>query len=276
MAEKKKKNFSLWDRLSPAMRMVIFIGGAVLIIILIIVGICLLQLRPDEKKPSQAGNGLNKDFSLLIGERNESESFSEEYVDSDMNTEQIFALYEENDSYYHECTVMVFGADGSKFERVKRILRDGDKYNIRTYNKNTLIETIKCDGESTVIINETTGNRNILPLSDITLPMELASMPSHVNLLSLLKEYVTDKETAALENATFNLSRSRDMNILEIEIKYKNSGMVEKYEYYLNYGIIYSCESASEDGKTKAYSMNTTYFDRNISSYVSPESFDVD
>ena len=275
MAEKKKKRFSLWDKLSPAMRMVVFIGGAVLIIILIIVGICLLQLRDDEKKPSQTGNGLNKDFSLLIGERNENESLSEEYVYSDMSTEQIFALYEGNDSYYHECTVTVFGADGSKFERVKRILRDGDKYNIRTYNKNTLIETIKCDGENTVIINETTGNRNILPLSDIALPMELASMPSHVYLLSLLKEYETDKENASLESAVFNLSRSRDMNILEVEIKYKDTGMVEKYEYYLNYGIIYSCESSSQDGKMDAYSMNTIYFDRNISSYILPSTFDV-
>lgn len=275
MAEKKKKRFSLWEKLDPAMRMVIFIGGAVLVIILIIVGICLLQLRPEEKKPSQGGNGLSKDFSLLIGEREENEIFSEKYVDSDMNTEQIFALYEENDSYYQECTVTVFGTDGSKFERVKRILRDGDKYNIRTYNKNTLIETVKCDGSNILIINETTGNRNTVPLSDITMPMELASMPSHRNILSLLKEYETDKENAVLESASFNLSRSRDMNILEIEVKYSDTAMVEKYSYYLNYGIIYSCESASEDGKIKAYSMNTTYFDRNISSYISQNTFDV-
>ncbi len=275
MAEKKKKSFSLWDKLSPTMRMVIFIGGAVLIIILIIVGICLLQLRPDEKKTGQTGNGLNKDFSLLIGEREDDKNFSEEYVNSDMNTEQIFAMYEENNSYYHECTVTVFGADGSKFERVKRILRDGDKYNIRTYNKNTLIETIKCDGKNTVIINETTGNRNTISLSDVAHPMELASMPSHNNLISLLKEYENDKENAALNDISFNLSRSRDMNILEIEIKYKDTEMVEKYRYYLNYGIIYSCESATEGGKMKSYSMNTTYFDNNISSYLSPSSFDV-
>ena len=275
MAEKKKKVFSLWEKLSPAMRMVIFIGGAVLIIILIIVGICLLQLRPDEKKPPQTGIGLNKDFSLLIGEREENAVFPEEYVDSDMDIAQIFALYEENDSYYHECTVTFFGADGTKFERVKRILRDGDKYNIRTYNKNTLIETIKCDGENTVIINETTGNRNVAPLSENTLPLELASMPSHYNLLSLLEEYDSDKENSALEDVSFDMSRSRDMNILEVKVRYKDNAMVETYQYYLNYGIIYGCESAFEDGKMKAYSMNTTYFDPNISSYISSNSFDV-
>ena len=275
MGEKKKNRFSLWEKLDPAMRMVIFIGGAVLIIILIIVGICLLQLRPEEKKPSQGGNGLSKDFSLLIGEREEDGNFPEKYVDSDMSTEQIFALYEENDSYYHECTVTVFGADGSKFERVKRILRDGDKYNIRTYNKNTLIETIKCDGSNILIINETTGSRNTVPVSDIANPMELASMPSHSNLLSLLTEYEQDKENSFLEGASFNLSRSRDMNVLEVEVKYRDTAMTEKYSYYLNYGIIHSCESNTEDGKTKSYSMNTTYFDSNISSYISQGSFDV-
>ncbi len=275
MAEKKRNIPSLWDKLSPAMRMVIFIGSAVSVIILIIVGICLLQLKPDEKKTGQTNSNLNKDFSFLIGEREEDALFYEEYSDPDMDIGQIFAFYDENDSYYHECTVTTFGADGSKFERVKRILRDGDKYNIRTYNKNTLIETIKCDGKDVVIINETTGNRNKAPLSDLTLPMELASMPSHNNLIRLLGKYEKDKENSAISDASFDLLRSRDMNILEIMIKYKDTAMAEKYQYYLNYGIIYSCESISADGKRKAYSMNTTYFDRNISSYISDNSFDV-
>ena len=275
MAE--KKNF-FKNEISPAMRMVLFVGSAVLVIVLIIAGICLLQLRPNEKKQNTSGGGLDKDFPSLIGEEmigegSENEGFYEDFADTDISMGEIFALYEENDSYYQECTVTVFGNDGSKLERSKSILRDGDKYNIRTYNKNTLIETIKCDGKEVLIINEATGNHNKVPLSEHTDPMELASMPNHGNLTGLLSSY--ENEGSVLSDASFEITRSRDMNILEIKIKYKDTSMVETYRYYLNYGIIYSCESQSEDEKTKAYSMNTTYFDRNISAYVSENTFNV-
>ncbi len=275
MAEKKKL---FKYEISPAMRMVLFVGSAVLVIVLIIVGICLLQLRPNEKKQNTSGGGLDKDFPSLIGEEmigegSENEGFYEDFADTDISMGEIFALYEENDSYYQECTVTVFGKDGSKLERSKSILRDGDKYNIRTYNKNTLIETIKCDGKEVLIINEATGNHNKVPLSEHTDPMELASMPNHENLTRLLSSY--ENEGSVLSDASFEITRSRDMNILEIKIKYEDTSMVETYRYYLNYGIIYSCESQSEDEKTKAYSMNTTYFDRNISAYVSENTFNV-
>lgn len=275
MAEKKKL---FKNEISPAMRMVLFVGSAVLVIVLIIAGICLLQLRPNEKKQNTSGGGLDKDFPSLIGEEmigegSENEGFYEDFADTDISMGEIFALYEENDSYYQECTVTVFGNDGSKLERSKSILRDGDKYNIRTYNKNTLIETIKCDGKEVLIINEATGNHNKVPLSEHTDPMELASMPNHENLTGLLSSY--ENEGSVLSDASFEITRSRDMNILEIKIKYEDTAMVETYRYYLNYGIIYSCESQSEDEKTKAYSMNTTYFDRNISAYVSENTFNV-
>lgn len=275
MAEKKK---FFKNEISPAMRMVLFVGSAVLVIVLIIVGICLLQLRPNEKKQNTSGGGLDKDFPSLIGEEmigegSENEGFYEDFADTDISMGEIFALYEENDSYYQECTVTVFGNDGSKLERSKSILRDGDKYNIRTYNKNTLIETIKCDGKEVLIINEATGNHNKVPLSEHTDPMELASMPNHENLTRLLRSY--ENESSVLSDASFEITRSRDMNILEIKIKYEDTSMVETYRYYLNYGIIYSCESQSEDEKTKAYSMNTTYFDRNISAYISENTFNV-
>lgn len=275
MAQKKRKISFLWDRLSPATRMALFIGGSVSIIIIIIVGICFLQMRPEEKKPNHTNGGLDKDLSILIGENDGNEGFYKEYFDLDMDIGQIFSLYKESVSYYHECTVTAFGDNGTKFERVKRVLRDGDKYNIRTYNKNTLIETIKCDGKDVVIINETTGKANKISLSEFARPIELASMPSHENLLSLLKEYEENKENATLSDATFEISRSRDMNVLEIVIKYRASSVVERYRYYLNYGIIYSCESGSDNGETKIYSMNTTYFDRNISNYISDNSFNV-
>ena len=275
MAEKKKL---FKNEISPAMRMVLFVGSAVLVIVLIIAGICLLQLRPNEKKQNTSGGGLDKDFPSLIGEEmigegSENEGFYEDFADTDISMGEIFALYEENDSYYQECTVTVFGKDGSKLERSKSILRDGDKYNIRTYNKNTLIETIKCDGKEVLIINEATGNHNKVPLSEHTDPMELASMPNHETLTGLLSSY--ENEGSVLSDASFEITRSRDMNILEIKIKYEDTSMVETYRYYLNYGIIYSCESQSEDEKTKAYSMNTTYFDRNISAYISENTFNV-
>ncbi len=275
MTEKKHQKFFRGDKISPFLRMVIFVGISVLLIVLIIIGICILQLRPKDKNTEKLLVGIDEDFSVLIGERDEDQGFYEEYPEIQMDLGKAFTLYEENKTYYHECTVTTVGSDGTRLERIKRILRDGDKYNIRTYNKNTLIETIICDGETVVIINETTEKRNKAPLSEFTAPMELASMPSHDNLLSLIAEYDGDKENSILSDASFNISRSRDMNILEINIKYRDTGIEETYLYYLNYGIIYSCNSKSENGKSSPYVMETTYFNRDISDYISENTFNV-
>ena len=72
--------------------------------------------------------------------------------------------------------------------------------------------------------------------------MELASMPSHEYLLALLEEYRSDSEGSVISSADYELTRTRDMNILEVTIGYRDSSVKESYVYYLNYGIIYSCE----------------------------------
>lgn len=261
---------------SSAARTVIFIGVAVMAVLLIVGGIYIYQWKNTEKKPEQGStNNAEKGFSELIAEKEqntEKTESSDEFPLTDFTLEEAFALYSVSDTYYQECTVASTGADGTKHERIKRVLRDGDKYNITTYNKNTLIETIKCDGENILIINETTGARNKISVSQGITPIELASMPSHEHLLALLEEYRSDSEGSVISSADYEMTRTRDMNILEVTVEYRNSSVKESYVYYLNYGIIYSCETAAENG-AMPYSMTTTFASRNTEDFITEDSF---
>lgn len=262
-----------------AVRTVIFIGVAVMAVILIIGGIYLFQIKSNEKKSdqTQSPNDIVKDFSALIAEGSEQGDI---YVDpqiAEIMPDKAFALCRENSSYYHECTVTAIGSDGTRLERIKRILRDGDRINIRTYNKNTLIETVKCDGTSILVVNETTGKSNKIPLDEETCPMELASMPCHESLLSLTREYDSGSEDSVISDCTYTFERTRDMNMLTVNITYRDSGIKESYYYYLNYGnygIIYNFSSSTPDGEV-SYKMNTTFFSRSISDFITEDSFDV-
>lgn len=258
-----------------AVRTVIFIGVAVMAVILIIGGIYLFQLNSNEKKTDQAQsqNDIVKDFSALIAEGSEAGDVYGDPEIADLTLGEAFALYKENASYYHECTVASIGSDGTRLERIKRILRDGDRINIRTYNKSTLIETIKCDGTSILVVNETTGKSNRIALSEDMRPMELASMPCHEYLLSLFEEYNADPEGSVISDCSYSLERTRDMNMLTVDITYRDSDVTESYHYYLNYGIIYNC--CSNSSGSVSYEMNTTFFSRDISDFVTEDSFSV-
>lgn len=260
---------------SSAARTVIFICVAVMAVLLIVSGIYIFRLKSEKKSEQSSPNNAEKGFSELIAEKEQNTDkteSSDEFPLTAFTLEEAFALYSVSDTYYQECTVASTGADGTKHERIKRVLRDGDKYNITTYNKNTLIETIKCDGENILIINETTGARNKISVSQGVTPMELASMPSHEYLLALLEEYRSDSEGSVISSADYELTRTRDMNILEVTIGYRDSSVKESYVYYLNYGIIYSCETAAENG-AKPYSMTTTFVSRSTGDFVTEDSF---
>lgn len=263
------------NEIGSAARTVFFISAVVMMSILIIVGIYLIQLQNDKEQPESSAYDIRKDFSDLIAESSESLPVYEEMEIPEMTIEEAFSLYKENSSYYHECTVTSVGTDGTTHERIKRILRDGENYNIRTYNKNTLIETIKCDGEYILIINETTGKSNRIPLTKDLSPMELASMPSHENLLALLNEYnsADSEDLPALSKCTYSMIRARDMNLLNLIVTYRDTGITERYFYYLNYGIIYHCSSEASGSNAQPYSMSTTYFNQNISDFINEDSF---
>lgn len=270
----KRGDISSGNEIGMAARTVLLLGAVAMAVILLIGGIYLVHFGREEPEPEQPEADLVKDFAELIASASE-DSFEYEEVElPNMTLEEAFSFYSEDTSYYHEVTVSISGTDGSKLERIKRILRDGDKYNITTYNKNTLIETIKCDGETIFVINEITGETNKIPQNEDNSPLELASMPSHENIYGLLEEYrkKENADSSVLSECNYSLLRSRDMNLLELNVKYRDTGMKEKYLYYLNYGVIYLCYSEAESG-IQPYNMTTTYFNPDISDFVDEDSF---
>ena len=68
-------------------------------------------------------------------------------------------------------------------------------------------------------------------------------------------------------------TRVRNQDFASFDIHDRvNYSVKESYVYYLNYGIIYSCETAAENG-AKPYSMTTTFVSRSTEDFVTEDSF---
>ena len=278
MAE-SKKNIGNGDA-GSAVKAVLLISAVIMAVILIVGGIYLAGMSGKNKETqSKSEQDEHKYFSDLIYEGGDTDAIARDMEFPEMTSMEAFAFYELRGSYYHECTVVTEGADGGRIERGKRILRDGEKFNIRTYNKNALIETIKCDGENILIINETTGKSSLIPAVGQSL-YELAGLPDHENVVALITEYenAEDKSTVMLSNFEYTFNRDRDENYLDLSLTYSGTGITEKYNYYLDSGIIYSCVSnvTLSGSEFSPYNMMTTYFETDISDFVREDSFKTD
>ncbi len=270
--EKRKKQSG---EIGSAAKTVIFIGAAIMAMILIIGGVYIIHYSGQENEPEELGYDVMRGFADLIAEEEDRGEQYEIIEIPEMSIGEAFDLFEENSSYYQECTVSSSEKNGKSTQSVKHILRDGEKYNIKTFENGVLTETIICDGSNIQIINETTDRKNTLPKTEGVYPMELASMPSHKRLLELLREYnsAEDKNKSELSKCKYTLSRARDMNMLNIVITHRSTGITERYFYYLNFGLIFHCSSETFDGSSQPYTMLTTYFDRDISDFVTEDSF---
>ncbi len=270
------KNNTASGEAGSVIKAVLLISAVIMAVFLIVGGIYLAGIYHPQKDTGADSPEAGKYFSELIAKETEAEVLYEDMELSREIFEESFILYETREAYYQECKVTFSDKSGESLERNKRILRDGEKFNIRTYNKNTLTETIKCDGENILIVNEITGERNQISADGQSL-YSLAGLPDHATVLSLVEEYAAaeDKSTARLTKCSSSLTRTREENILTLSITYRDSGVSEKYRYYLDSGIIYHCESSVALGgvETIPYTMTTTYFETDIADFLTEDSF---
>ncbi|MEE0969311.1 MAG: hypothetical protein U0M06_08090 [Clostridia bacterium] len=259
-----------------AMKAVLLIGVVIMAVILIVGGIYLTEhLRHDE--PESSPKSENKYFGDLL-EDDGAESYVIEDIDFDgITLDEAFGYFDTKDKFYLEAKVTFTSPNGEKTERIKRITRNGDKYNIRTYNKFNLLETIRCDGQNILIINETTGESTIINAKGHSL-FTLSGLPDHKEVLKLTAEYknADDKSKCTLSSCEYSLSRGKEENTLTLNLTYRDTGVQEEYLYYLDSGIIYSLTSKAVGNKNKMYeyySASTTFFTPDISGYVQEDSF---
>lgn len=252
---------------------VLLISAVIMAVLLSIGGIYLISISGRQSSKGQSTPDPEKYFYELIASDAGEKITPENMEISDMSLEEAFALYSTAPSYYHECQIAIKDAKGNTLERIKLILRDGEKYSVKTYEGDTLTETIKCDGEKIRITNEITGESSLIDAAGQVME-ELAGLPSHVYVKSLIAEYNEDPESAELDKVTYSLLRARGQNMLQLSLSF-NDGMNEKYFYYLDEGVIYHCETTASvlGKKTTVYTMTTTGFETDIGERIGEDPF---
>lgn len=274
MPNKKKP---LKERLS-ALRALLLIAAVVFAALLAVVGLYTLgSMNPvengEENNPSYDVFDSFDKLSYLFEEGKVSEP--ENVTLKKLTLEEAFAGYKPRAAYYQEGTVArINGA--TRTTQKKQILRDGNRCNIKTFEGGNLIETIVCDGKNILVRNEITGMESRLSLSEAFTPFELASIPDHDKISELYEDFLaakSDKKKSEVDIDLF-LLRALDMNMLLINISYNDTGVTEKYYYYLDYGTVYLCDT-SVDGKT-TYSFTTNSFEADMTDLIKEDSFKID
>ena len=259
-------------------KIVIFLAAVVMAVILLAVGIYVLTLKKDEP-PAPDSSAVKDRFSEIIAKGDD--IFEDEiYELPEMTIEEAFPLYQVKDAYYQECEISYSDPYGGVTKRQKQVIRSGEKYNIKTYDGGSLIETIIFDGERALIVDETTGARKLFtPNADVSI-FDLAALPDHGRILSLIKEHDDKKEggNSPLTRYNYRVLSSKVLNILSLVLDYKEGGVSDRYYYYLDYGMIYHCETtvSTSLGKIPSYSMTTTSFSPTIAHLLTEDLFKIE
>ena len=269
MGKNKKENGSAIGAL-----LLIF---AVVMLALIIFGLVYFR---QQKKPNKTPDDvpetefdLGSDIANLINEAEETAEFTDIAL-PELTTEEMFSKYDIRETYYQECTVS-HGVGENAYKQTKHILRDGKCWNVRTYEGDKLTETLICDGTTVYVRNEITGKSASYAVGGTNTPEAFASLPDHSRIVALADDYREHSEdkTSELSKCTYSLYRTSDLNMLMLILNYREAGLTERYYYYLDYGMIYHCESSV--GGNMTYSMTTTVFSPDITNFVTDSSFTI-
>lgn len=243
--------------------------AAVICIVVMIVGLMVLIGRNGSERSNGTETASSDSLEGLLDVAEGSGTIDLK-LDTD-TIEEAFLLYNTAPHYYRTCNIS--HSYGNTVDTQKKvIIRDGDRCNIKTYRDGVHIETLICDGANIFVRDEILGSERIYSISDGLSPAQLASLPDHERVLSLIKGYQSDSETSELSRVTYAFQRTSDLNVLVLTLSFEN-GASEKYYYYLDNGIIYHAEKSISSLKT--YSMTTSDFSSDISAYVDENTFTI-
>lgn len=191
----------------------------------------------------------------------------------ELSDAEAFEKYNTKTTYYRECTVA--RSDGtSKTEQRLCILRDGDLFNVKIIESDTLVQTIIADSTQAYIVNEVTGDTSVCPLGGEFTVESLTGLTDHREIAALVSDYSAGdqrREQTGLASLSLSMFRNKASNMLVINFQRKDTQTREVYYYYLDYGYIHYSE-ITRNG-TAVFSMNTTLFTSDISEYKKPDSF---
>lgn len=274
----EKRSSQIGADSGSVVKVVIFLAAVVMALILLAVGVSILLGR-QKNDPQKDGSAVKEQFSDIISKGDD--IFEDELLSlPELSIEEAFPLYSVKDTYYQQCDVCLYDASGTELKRQKQVIRSGDKYNIKTFEEGALIETIIFDGEKALIIDEETDTKKIfVPNEDVSI-FDLAALPDHERILAILKEHDAKKESgeSPLTRYNYRILSSKVLNMLALVLNYKEASATENYYYYLDYGMIYHCETtvATPLGRTPSYSMTTTAFSPEISHLLTDDIFKIE
>lgn len=269
MRNGKKENFAAAGAL-------LLVLAVITVVLLIFGAVYLINQRNALKEPDIediTDNEIGSDFVDLIQEADKNAEFIDIAL-PELSPEEILSKYEIRETYYQECIVS-HGSGENAYSKTLHILRDGKCWNIRTYEKDKLTETLICDGTTIYIRNEITGKSTKYSVSDKNTPEAFASLPDHNRIVSLANDYRnhSNDNTSTLSKCSYSFYRTSDLNMLLLVLNYRETGLTERYYYYLDYGMIYHCESGVSG--TSTYTMTTTVFTPDITNFLTNTSFTV-
>ncbi len=252
-----------------ALRALLIIGISVALLVLSVLGLYFLENRKTtDKGSSDVGDKeFQKKAELLFNTVREAEEnpSSKEFINLDViSLEEAFTEYPIKDSYYCEYTAIRANGD-DKHEQIKQVIKQGNKYNIRTYESEILIETLIFDGESIYVRNEITGETKVFADKTPADACIMAGIPCHEDVLRLTDSYRSSPDDSELEKCSYSLFRTNS-NILIVTLRFKETAATHKYYYFLDYGIIYSCDIQANN--IKPYTISVHSFDSDIKKYI--------
>ncbi len=259
-------------------------GGAVgaVVMIFIAVFVCIVAItllyitgsssrnkENDDQKETEKSDGMQIENHLngLFPEELE-------YLPTpDLSDAEAFEKYNTKNTYYRECTVT--RSDGTnKVEQRLCILREGNLFNVKIIESDTLVQTIIADGTRAYIVNETTGDTSVCPLGSEFTIENLIGLTDHREVAALVSGYSAGgerREQTGLASMSLSMFRNKASNMLVINLSREETQTREVHYYYLDYGYIHYTE-ITRDGAA-IFSMNTTLFTADISEYKKPDSF---
>lgn len=269
-----KKNPNAKEERNPITSAVLLIAAAVGAVMLIVGGMVFFGRLTSGNRDGKSSDEEIKNYFSALANGSETPEMTditlEEFGDlEDGDLEKAFLLYEVAPKYYRTCTVSHSAGENS-YSVKKSILRDGDKYNVKTFRAGSLIETVISDGTRIYVRDEISGDARTLSAQSVNIE-EIAGLPDHGRVTALIKEYRDETaENKRLSRVSYSMNRALDLNVLVLFLSFEN-GMTERYFYYLDNGFIFHCEK--NVGSYQTYSMTTIDFDADISERVKDDTF---
>ncbi len=259
-----------------AIKAVLLIGAVIMIVVIIVgmlyfAGINKVTDTDDEKDSEQPDNNL---YAENILPSSDEPAPKDTDVILDIPGEEAFLLLDTAKRFYSECRFTTIADGDIRYESTAHMLCDGNLFSFRVYEGKTLVQTVKCDGENILFKNETTGKQRIISAENHNF-YSISGVPYYEDLKLLVSDFLINGENSELIDFNCSTDRTGEENLVRASLTYKDSGIVEKYDYNADLGYVSSLTGyiSDDNSLTEYFKFETTFFTVNIENYTQDNSF---